>query len=170
MTEANPIVRRRGRPPASSEALVAAPQVQEASDATPPSRRRPRASAGGFGLKLTAPERPGFVRRFVNDKPGRVADMERLGYTLVNDPAGEGSSRTDGQGTRISRHAGVTDNGAPMQTYLMETPVEEHNYGLTDREEARQPFEEAIRRSVDPTGQVEGAYKPGDGSSLKHSA
>jgi hypothetical protein len=38
-------------------------------EATPPARRRPRASTGGFSLKLDAEQRPGFVRRFVNGDP-----------------------------------------------------------------------------------------------------
>ena len=32
---------------------------------------------------LTAPQRKGFVRRFVNDEPGRVKQYEEAGYTIV---------------------------------------------------------------------------------------
>lgn len=170
MTAANQPVRRRGRPP-----QVAAPSAPQATDApraetkeaVPPSRRRPRASAGGFALKLDAPQREGFVRRFVNNTPGRLQAMEDLGYTLVNDSAGAAESRTEGLGTRISRHAGVTDRGEAMQTFLMETPAAEFNYGVADKEEARKPFEEAIRRTSDPTGQVDGAYAPNTKSTLQ---
>jgi len=141
---------------------------QEAADPVPRTQRRRRASTGGFALKLDAPQRPGYVRRFVNGDPARIRAMEELGYTLVTETAGEGSSRTDGQGTRISRHAGKDENGAPFQTYLMETPEEEYAFGLADKEDARKPFEEAIRRSADTTGQVPGAYQPGV-STIKHS-
>jgi hypothetical protein len=137
--------------------------------ATPPARRRPRASVGGFALKLDAPSRPGFVRRFVNGDPSRIMKMEELGYTLVSDPAGEGKSRTDGKGTRITRHAGKLEDGAPMQAVLMETPEEEFAYGLSDKEEHRQQFEDTIRRSGDPTGQVDGAYVPKGQSTLTRS-
>lgn len=132
-----------------------------ATEATPKSRRRARSSTGGMSLKLDAPPRPGYVRRFVNGDPLRIARMEELGYTFVADVAGEGNARTDGQGTRISRHAGKQENGEPYQTYLMETPDKEYGFGIADKEEARKPFEEAIRRSADPTGQVEGVYQPG---------
>lgn len=136
----------------------------------PAERRRPRASSGGLGLRLDAPERAGYVRRFVNADPSRIKRLEDLGYTLVNDKAATGEKRTAGLGTRIARHAGKLENGAPQQAILMETPVTEFNYGLADREEARKPFEDAIRRSqaVTPEG-VDGAYAPTTGSSLRHS-
>lgn len=138
-------------------------------EATPPSRRRPRASAGGFSLKLEAEQRPGYVRRFVNGDPSRILKMERLGYTLVNDQAGEGKSRTDGKGTRITRHAGRTEEGAPMHAVLMETPAHEYAYGESDREEARKAVEDVIRRSGDPTGDLENQYAPAVKSTIEHS-
>lgn len=147
---------RRGRPPRAPEAV----SVQE--DVTPRASRRKRGSTGGFALKLQAPERPGYVRRFVNGDPARIQRFqEDLGYTMVNDVAGEGNARTDGLGTRIARHAGKDENGKPFQTYLMETPIEDYKMGLEEREEGRKPFEEAIRRSADTTGDVPDAYQPG---------
>lgn len=138
-------------------------------EATPPSRRRPRPSAGGFSQKLDAEQRPGYVRRFVNGDPSRILKMEALGYTLVNERAGDGKSRTDGQGTRITRHAGKTEDGAPMHAVLMETPEHEYAYGMQDREEARRVVEDVIRRSGDPTGQLENQYAPRVGSKIEHS-
>lgn len=138
-------------------------------EATPPSRRRPRPSTGGFSLKLEAEQRPGYVRRFVNGDPSRILKMERLGYTLANDRAGEGKSRTDGQGTRITRHAGKTEEGAPMHAVLMETPEHEFQYGVADKEEARKRVEDVIRGSGDPTGQLENQYAPSAGSKIEHS-
>lgn len=139
----------------------------EQGDAVPPTQRRRRASTGGLALKLDAPQRPGYVRRFVNGDPARIQRMEELGYSLVSEPAGEGTARTDALGTRIARHAGKTEEGAPFKAYLMETPVEEFEFGAREKEEARKPFEEAIRRSADTTGQVEGAYQPGQ-STIRH--
>lgn len=136
-------------------------------EATPPSRRRPRASAGGFSLKLEAEKRPGFVRRFVNGTPSRILKMEALGYTMANDPAGEGKARTDGKGTRITRHAGANENGAPMHAVLMETPEHEYAYGVADKEEARKAVEDVIRRSGDPTGQLENQYAPAVKSTIE---
>lgn len=139
-----------------------------ATEATPRERRRPRASTGGQALRLDAPTRPGFVRRFVNADPSRIQRMETLGYTRVSERAGDGKARTDGLGTRITRHAGKLETGAPMQAILMETPEEEFNYGLADKEEARKPFEEAIRRSQDTTAEVEGAYAPATKSTIRY--
>jgi hypothetical protein len=138
-------------------------------EATPKDRRRPRATTGGFALKLDAPQRPGFVRRFVNGDPLRIMKMEELGYTLVADQAGEGKARTEGKGSRITRLAGKTEEGAPMHAVLMETPAEEYAYGVSDKEEGRKAFEDTIRRSGDPTGQVEGSYAPAGRSTIERS-
>lgn len=157
------VVNRGGRPRNNPETTA------QDDGYVPQAGRRKRGSTGGFALKLDAPERPGFVRRFVNGDPARIKRLtEELGYTMVNDRAGEGQARTEGQGTRISRHAGKDENGRSVQTYLMETPVEEYAVGLQEREEGRKPFEEAIRRSADPTGEVPGVYQPGQ-STIKHS-
>lgn len=163
MTEATAPKTRRPRTPR------AAPAVEEAGAAVPQARRRPRASTGGLSLKLDAEQRPGFVRRFVNGDPSRILKMEALGYTLVNEAASEGKSRTDGQGTRITRHAGRNENGSPMHTVLMETPEHEFNYGVADKEEARKVVEDVIRGSGDPTGQLENQYAPRVKSIIEHS-
>lgn len=135
----------------------------------PPVRRRPRPNAGGMSLKLEAEQRPGFVRRFVNGDPNRVLKMEALGYTMANERAGGGKSRTDGQGSRITRHAGRNEDGSPMHTVLMETPDFEFNHGVADKEEARKAVEDVIRRSGDPTGQLENQYAPSARSTIEHS-
>lgn len=141
----------------------------ENTPATPAPERRRRPSTGGFALKLDAPTRPGYTRRFVNGDPARIQEMHELGYSFVSDPASEGKARTDGKGTRITRHAGKLDSGAPMQAVLMETPDNLYAEGLAEKETARKPFEDAIRRSADTTGEVEGAYAPSTRSTLSSS-
>lgn len=49
------------------------------------SPNRPKRIPLGTRNVLTAPERPGYVRRFVNDEGDRVAQFEAAGYTLVRD-------------------------------------------------------------------------------------
>jgi hypothetical protein len=139
-------------------------------EAVPAGKRRRRASTGGFALKLDAPKREGYVRRWVNGDPARIAELEDLGYTFVSEKAGEGAKRTDSQGTRISRHAGRLESGAPMQAFLMETPVEEYNVGLAEKEDRLKPFEDAIRRGDDPTGGLDKGeiYQPSR-STINHS-
>lgn len=134
-----------------------------ATDPVPVGKRRRRASAGGWTLKLDAPTRPGFVRRWFNGDPSRLREAEDLGYTHVTEKPGEGARRTQGQGTRIERHAGRTEVGVPLSAFLMETPIEEYNVGLAEKEDRLKPFEDAINRGDDPTGELGKGemYQPG---------
>lgn len=139
-------------------------------EATPKAQRRRRASTGGLRQKLDAPQRPGYVRRFVDASPARIQAMHQLGYELVADEAAEGAARTDGMGTRIQRLAGKRDNGEPQHLVLMETPAEEYQIGVKEKEQALAPFEEAIRAGADTTGRLTDQYEPRDRSSINHSA
>jgi len=57
-------------------------QTEDKTDAKPEERRR-RRSFGTPESRLAVPEREGYVRRWVNDTPGRVAMFEESGYTPV---------------------------------------------------------------------------------------
>lgn len=131
-----------------------------AQEATPQPQRRKRASVGGLALKLDAPQRDGFTRRWVNADPLRIQQMEELGYAPVSEPAAEGTKRTDGLGTRITRHAGKTDQNVPYQAILMETPNNLYAEGLAEKEDGRKLFEETIRRGLRTDDTPEGAYIP----------
>lgn len=135
-------------------------------DPTPKTQRRKRGQVAGFRLKLDAPQREGFVRRWVDNSPTRIAEMQELGYDFVLDKAAEGKARTDGLGTRIARHAGKQDDGSPQHLVLMETPIEEYRVGEAEKEERLKPFEEALRAGADTTGRLQDAYAPKDGSSI----
>lgn len=137
-------------------------------EAVPTRQRRQRAGLGGKSQKLDAPERPGWVRRWVNGDPLRIKQMEELGYSLVSEAAGEGSKRTDGLGSRISRHAGRDEDGKAYQTVLMETPAGLHAEGEAEKEAGREAFEETIRRGLKTEDTPEGAYIPSR-SSITHS-
>lgn len=155
MTDANQTAVRRGRTPSA--------QPTETGEATPAPQRRKRAAVGGIAYKLDADKREGYVRRFVNGDPARVLELQDLGYTFVSQKAGQGASRSHGQGTRISRHAGKLDSGAPMQAFLMETPVSLYAEGVAEKEDRLKPFEDALRRGDDPTGALTAGevYQPG---------
>lgn len=127
-------------------------EAKAAKAAIPTAKRRRRASVGGFTMKLDAEPRSGFVRRWVNGDPSRLHEAAQLGYDFVTDRAGEGASRTDGPGSRISRHAGKDPNGAGMQTFLMECTQEDYDRGVAEKEAQRKPFDEAINSGADPTG------------------
>lgn len=136
----------------------------------PKRERRRRSATSGLSLKLEAPGRAGFVRRWVDNHPARVLAMQELGYDLAGEKAGEGAARTDGLGARIERLGGRRESGEPQHLVLMETPADEYGAGATEKEDQLKPFEDAIRRSADTTGRLSNAYEPRDRSSLTHSA
>lgn len=142
-------------PDGDTVALPVAPvatQAALAEEAAPipgkPTRRRKRADVNGQHLKLAVPARPGYQRRWVNDTPGRLAMFEKLAYTFVEDA----SIESDGTDSRIRRHVGTTAGGSSQKSFLMETPDEEYQYGVDEKEESRATFEAAIRRGEDPLG------------------
>lgn len=128
--------------------------------------RRRRASIGGFKQKLDAPQRPGYVRRWVDDSPTRIMEMQELGYDFAQEHASTGAKRTDGQGSRISRLGGKREDGSPHHLVLMETPVEEYAIGVQEREDQLKPFEDALRAGADTTGRLQDTYKPSNSSSI----
>lgn len=142
--------------------------AEETQAAQPVAQRRRRASTGGLSLKLDANARPGYVRRWVNGDPLRIRQMEELGYTVVSERAGEGKARTDGQGTRITRHAGRDAENKPFQAVLMETPVDFYAEGEADKEAGRKTFEETIHRGARTENTPDGAYIPSR-SQITHS-
>lgn len=138
-----PEVRRRGAPPVSEADLV------ETAEATPaPTKRRRRSSVGGHALKLDAPARPGFVRRFFNDVGNRLAEAGELGYDFVEDAG----IQTHDPSSRINRLAGTQASGAPLKTYLMETPDELYAEGVAEKEARNAEVDKAIREGHDSTG------------------
>jgi hypothetical protein len=152
-----PTRRKPGRPPKSQagpdgEAVTvmsASAEPALAPIAPKPALRRKRADVGGQHLKLNAPSRPGFIRRWVNDEPGRIDFFKSLAYDHVTEPG----IKSDSPDSRVRRLVGTTAGGAPKHAYLMETPEEEFQAGIAEKEEARKPFEDAIRRGEDPLGQ-----------------
>lgn len=130
--------------------VMPTPMTQETTPdpAHKPTRRRKRADVNGQHLKLAAPPREGYMRRWVNDKPGRLAMFQKLAYDFVEDA----SIESDGTDSRIRRTVGTQEGGAPQYAYLMETPLEEYQHGVDEKEESRAAFEAAINRGDDPLG------------------
>lgn len=133
---------RRGRPPVtdkSADDAFTAPNL--------PGRRR-RASVGGHALKLKAPSRDGYVRRWVNDDANRLAEAQELAYDFVSDSA----IQSTGEGSRVSRLVGTKANGEPLRAYLMETPVEEFQAGVSEKEAHLKEIDDAMLAITDETG------------------
>lgn len=130
--------KRRGRSPLS----------ENTTEETKPAGRRRRASVGGHALKLSAPARPGYVRRWVNDIDNRLADANELEYDFVSDD----TIKSTGVDSRVSRLVGTKANGEPMRAFLMETPVEEFNAGIAEKESHLRQIDEAMHGIVDENG------------------
>lgn len=156
---------RRGRP--RLERVAQAESEQEQTENAVPVRKRRRRGVleHGSNLKLAAPKRDGFVRRFVNDKGNRLAELQEIGYTFVE----ETGIATHGPGTRVNRLAGTQDGGAPLKTYLMEIPEEFYREDLADKDEALKEFDQAINEGRDPSGETDPrhSYRPGE---VRHSS
>lgn len=123
-----------------------------------PTKRRRRADVNGMNLKLAAPSRDGFQRRWFNDVPGRLAEADDLAYSHVTDS----SIKSDGTDSRVRRLVGNQANGQPLYAYLMETPVSEFQAGIQEREEIHAAVDKAISEGRDATGRIQDGY--GEGS------
>ncbi len=126
---------RRGRPP-KSEAET------EVVEGAAPAKRRRRASVGGHAQRLSAPERQGYTRRWVNDAENRIADVDELAYEFVS----ERGIQTHDPSSRIARTVGTKPNGEPLRAYLMETPDELYAEGVSEKEAFNGKVDEAIRK------------------------
>jgi len=151
---------RRGRRPRTASTVSATTEMEvQTNDGASKTKRRRRGSVGGHALKLGGvPERKGFVRRWVNDDANRLAEVEELAYTFVEDPRVQSSDT----GSRISRLVGTKATGEPLRAYLMETPIEEFQSGVDEREENHRQIEAAIIAGRDSTGKLDNQYGQGE--------
>lgn len=156
--------RRRGpnkvkpEPIVLADVLATPPAAEAPTDEPAPTVRRRRASVSGLQLKLGVPEKKGFQRRWFNDVGDRLATAHNLAYDHVTDQ----SIKSDGTDSRIRRRVGTQADGSPQYAYLMETPLEEYQRGVDEKEEQHRATDEAIRAGRDATGRVQDAY--GEGS------
>lgn len=155
-----PVNRTEAAPVAAIEAAPVTATAKEAADSAKPTRRRKRGDVAGMSLKLAAPAREGYVRRWFNDSNNRIAEAGELAYDHVKDP----SIQSSGSDSRISRLVGTKANGEPLRSYLMETPLEEYERGTADREEFNRRVDEAITTGSDFTGQMPQSETYGRGS------
>lgn len=138
--------RKPGRPPKKT----ADDQVADARAR----RERRRGEIGSGNFKLAAPQRPGFVRRWVNDVVGRVDQFRENGWDVVQEDG------TD------SRHVGGQKN--PLKAVLMELPEEFYREDQAKKLERvvdpRQMKENQAKRRTEDTPEE---YIPGNkGSAL----
>lgn len=90
MAAAAPVkVKASNRSPASGVAPPPLPVETEAEEGLVILDGSKRIPAGRHQALLQLPERPGFVRRWVNDFPGRVDRYTRGGYEIIKDGTGK---------------------------------------------------------------------------------
>jgi len=93
---------------------------------------------------LTAPKRPGFVRRFVNDKGDRVQAFKDAGYSIVEEKLQVGDAKigkAEQLGSDVRPHVG----GGQMAV-LMEIPEEYYNADKKAAQDKITLTENEIRR------------------------
>jgi hypothetical protein len=121
---------------------------------TPPKRRRPpRRTKITSRSVLTAPHRPGFVRRFVNDTPGNIKRRLDQGYEIVQDDVqiGDTGSLTDkGMGSVPQK---VVDKTTAMKAVLMEIPEDWYNEDQAEKAKVLKEREDQIKRQPQQEGQ-----------------
>lgn len=137
--------------------------------------RRARVPLGSSRQKLTASQREGYQRRWVNDVPGRVEMAQEAGYEFVTADAKANSSDP---GANKSAIVGVNADGTPLRAYLMEIPADWYQEDQKAKQSECDRVDEAIRRAAPgktaaaPKGSS-GAdedkfYTPREGASIKH--
>lgn len=144
-------------PPKSGPTASGTSPAGSGGDSSPPVKRRRRASVGGHALKLSAPQRPGYKRRFFNDDGNRIAEAEELGYVPVSDT----KAKSPGLGSSDTRLVGTKATGEPLRSVLMETPDELYAEGVAEKEAANRQIDEAITAGRDSTGRLENQYGQG---------
>lgn len=105
---------------------------------------------------LTASARPGYVRRFVNDSPGRVQRFIDAGYEPVRDPSANRSEfgGTSALGDSVIRQ----DVGSGKTAVLMEIPQEWYDEDQAKKQERVDSLENGLRRNIGPYADHNGQY------------
>lgn len=106
---------------------------------------------------LTAPQRLGYVRRFVNDEPGRVKMYEEAGYTVVKQAKEEipvGDPKI-GKSTEPGSKVGVSV-GAGTHAVLMEIKKEYYDEDQRAKQNKISVSENDMKRKLNT--KAEGMY------------
>lgn len=116
-------------------------------------RRRRRGSDALSGLKLAVNEaeldRERFEYRFVNDKPGRIAQLTKNDdYDFVTDPDKEAKPDSTNEGTGVSVYVGGGENGQPMRGYLLRKPKKFYHEDQAEKQALIDEQLKAIKRGA----------------------
>jgi hypothetical protein len=131
--------------PSEAETAAEPPAAIDRRAAAMARRKRVRdaqKSMGGHaGQKMTARNREGYHRHWINDDGTNLDEMMDKGYDFVHDE--NSSIESDDEGSRKSLQ--VSKSGAPMRAYLMEIPQEAYLEDQAEKELEIQRTEDSIR-------------------------
>jgi hypothetical protein len=102
--------------------------------------------------QMSTSQKEGFVRRWVNDIPGRVEKFLRAGYESVKDKdviVGEDNSNNMALGTGARKNVGRTRQGDGTHAVLMEIPKELYDEDQKAKAELVNASERAMKRGKD---------------------
>ena len=92
---------------------------------------------------LTTDQRDGFVRRWVNDTPGRVQMFEDAGYEIVREPTKVGDDRA-GEASNVGASITRKSVGAGQEAVLMEIPIEFYEEDQAAKEQSLKSKEASL--------------------------
>lgn len=95
---------------------------------------------------LTAPKRPGFVRRFVNDKGDRVENFKAAGWNTVDEDIKVGdpkAGKASSMGSLVNPHV-----GGGQRAVLMEVPEKIYEEDRAESQAKVTKVENEIKRNT----------------------
>ena len=150
---ATPEKRGPGRPRGGSpQKLRGREQSSEQKVVREPTGRAERVPLGSHRQKLVSNARPGFVRRWVNDKGARIQYALQGGYEFVS-KSGSTATTTD-PGDGVSQIVGTKEGGDSMRAYLMEIRKEWFDEDQAAKRKRVDEVEAQINRGKDDHGEV----------------
>lgn len=139
-----------------------------------PEGREVRVPVGVQRMKMSAPERKGYVRRWVNDEmDGRVQRFKEGGYQFVEDAKLQIGDHNIGNenknlGTRVSRVVGTHPNGEPKLAYLMEIKKEFYDEDQRAKEKINREIDDAIKSgALSNNVPTSDRYTPSEGRKIE---
>lgn len=126
--------------------------------------RKNRVAPGIPSKNLEYPSRPGYVRRVVCDRHGRLDKMLKGGWRFVThdeleeaNPAVIKATTREGVDSRVSQVVGSHKDNSVMHGYLMELPQELYDEDQAVKMQAVDELEDGLRQGMSADGSV----KPG---------
>lgn len=144
--------------------VVRSRDEEEAERVTSEFLKNNRSDLSGFEQRLPfVPERPGWVRRWVNDMNSRIPSLIARGWRLVDRGAVPSTSESIGRGnTDIGDRVSVVSSAGEgqLRVVLMETPKKLFDMQMESALEPVRKTEAAIRAGRNGLENTEHVYTP----------